>query len=110
MNGFCIEVESYSGPIVDANKCTGSHNQAWSIDEALSNLKYFEQCITPEKLNYIIEVWAGELQNDDYAVILLNRGLVEPSMLPSKLEIASYKCESSIKDYYLRFTLNYFIF
>ena len=77
MNGFCIEVENYSGPIVDANKCTGSHNQAWNIDEALSNLKYFEQCITPEKLNDIIEVWAGELANGDYAVLLLNRGLVE---------------------------------
>ena len=77
MNGFCIEVESYSGPIVDANKCTGSHNQAWNRDEALSSLKYFEQCITPEKLNDIIEVWAGELANGDYAVILLNRGLVE---------------------------------
>jgi hypothetical protein len=77
MNGFCIEVESYSGPIVDANKCTGSHNQAWNRDEDLSSLKYFEQCITPEKLNDIIEVWAGELANGDYAVILLNRGLVE---------------------------------
>jgi len=77
MNGFCIEVESYSGPIVDANKCTGSHNQAWSIDEKYSNLKYFELCITPEKLNDIIEVWAGELENGDYVVLLLNRGKIE---------------------------------
>ena len=29
----------------------------------------------------------------------------EPSMLPSKLEIDSYKCESNIKDYYLYFIL-----
>ena len=29
----------------------------------------------------------------------------EPSMLPSKLEIDSYKCENSIKDYYLYFIL-----
>ena len=76
MNGFCVEVESYSGPIVDANKCTGSHNQAWSRDEQLSNLKYFELCITPEKLNDIVEVWSGELENGDYAVLLLNRGSV----------------------------------
>ena len=74
MNGFCIEVESYSGPIVDANKCTGSHNQVWSVDEKFSNLKYLELCITPEKQNDIIEVWGGELKNGDFAVILLNRG------------------------------------
>ena len=77
MNGFCVEVESYSGPIVDANKCTGNHNQAWSIDEKFSNLKYFELCITPEKLDDIIEVWAGELKNGDYVVLLLNRGKIE---------------------------------
>ena len=29
----------------------------------------------------------------------------EPSMLPSKLEIDSYKCENNIKDYYLYFIL-----
>ena len=29
----------------------------------------------------------------------------EPSMLPSKLEIDSYKCENTIKDYYLYFIL-----
>ena len=29
----------------------------------------------------------------------------EPSMLPSKLEIDSYKCENAIKDYYLYFIL-----
>ena len=77
MNDFCIEVESYSGPIVDANKCTGNHNQQWNIDEKFSNLKYFDLCITPEKLDDIIEVWAGELKNGDYAVLLLNRGTIE---------------------------------
>ena len=77
MNGFCIEVESYSGPVVDVNKCTKSHNQFWERDEKLNNLKYFELCITPEKLDDIIEVWAGELENGDYVVLLLNRGKIE---------------------------------
>ena len=78
MNGFCIEVESYSGPVVEANKCNGGHHQAWSRDEELSNLIYLENlCITPENMDDIIEVWAGELENGDYAVLLLNRCLVE---------------------------------
>ena len=77
MNGFCVEVESYSGRVVDVNKCRGGHNQFWSRDEKLSNIKYFELCITPEKSNDIIEVWSGLLENGDYAVILLNRGKVE---------------------------------
>ena len=68
MNGFCIEVESYSGPVVEANKCNGGHHQAWSRDEELSNLIYLENlCITPENMDDIIEVWAGELENGDYA-------------------------------------------
>ena len=42
MNGLCFEVESYSGPVVRVNKCSGCHNQSWSRYEKLSNLKYFE--------------------------------------------------------------------
>ena len=34
--------ESYSGPVVRVNKCSGCHNQSWSRYEKLSNLKYFE--------------------------------------------------------------------
>ena len=39
---------------------------------------------------------------DDISQEKLDKYIVinEPSMLPSKLEIDSYKCEKAIKDYY----------
>ena len=40
MNGLCVELESYSGPVVRVNKCSGCHN--CSRYQKLSNLKYFE--------------------------------------------------------------------
>ena len=74
MNGYCVDVMNYSGPNVQVAPCTGSHNQAFPRDEGLDNFNYFNDCITPEVVNDITEVWGGPLADGSYAVLLLNRG------------------------------------
>ena len=69
----------------------------------IKNLKFYN------KLLYIklkgSENLLGELEGVDQDKIDSLIDINEPSMLPSKLEIDSYKCENSIKDYYLYFIL-----
>ena len=69
----------------------------------IKNLKFYN------KLLYIklkgSENLLGELEDIDQEKLDSLIDVNEPSMLPSKLEIDSYKCESSIKDYYLYYIL-----
>ena len=69
----------------------------------IKNLKFYN------KLLYIklkgSDNLLGELEGVDQDKIDSLIDINEPSMLPSKLEIDSYKCENSIKDYYLYFIL-----
>ena len=69
----------------------------------IKNLKFYN------KLLYIKlkgrDNLLGELEGVDQDKIDSLIDINEPSMLPSKLEIDSYKCENSIKDYYLYFIL-----
>mgnify|MGYP002624597753 CR=1 FL=1 len=69
----------------------------------IKNLKFYN------KLLYIklkgSENLLGDLEDIDQEKIDSLIDINEPSMLPSKLEIDSYKCESSIKDYYLYYIL-----
>ena len=69
----------------------------------IKNLKFYN------KLLYIklkgTENLLGDLEDIDQEKIDSLIDVNEPSMLPSKLEIDSYKCESSIKDYYLYYIL-----
>ena len=69
----------------------------------IKNLKFYN------KLLYIklkgSDNLLGDLDDIDQEKIDSLIDVNEPSMLPSKLEIDSYKCESSIKDYYLYYIL-----
>ena len=86
----------------DANQNALSDEQK-HFQNLIKNLKFYN------KLLYIklrgSENLLGELEGVDQDKIDSLIDVNEPSMLPSKLEIDSYKCENSIKDYYLYFIL-----
>ena len=69
----------------------------------IKNLKFYN------KLLYIklkgSDNLFGEIEGVDQEKLDSLIDINEPSMLPSKLEIDSYKCENSIKDYYLYYIL-----
>ena len=86
----------------DSNQNTLSDEQK-HFQNLIKNLKFYN------KLLYIklkgSDNLLGELEGVDQEKIDSLIDINEPSMLPSKLEIDSYKCENSIKDYYLYFIL-----
>ena len=86
----------------DSNQNSLSDEQK-HLQNLIKNLKFYN------KLLYIklkgSENLLGELDDIDQEKLDTLIDINEPSMLPSKLEIDSYKCENSIKDYYLYFIL-----
>ena len=86
----------------DSNQNSLSDEQK-HFQNLIKNLKFYN------KLLYIklkgSDNLLGELEGVDQEKIDSLIDINEPSMLPSKLEIDSYKCENSIKDYYLYFIL-----
>ena len=85
-----------------ANNNTISDEQK-HFQNLIKNLKFYH------KLLYIKLKNSDNLLDDmdDISQEKLDKyiDINEPSMLPSKLEIDSYKCENTIKDYYLYFIL-----
>jgi len=85
-----------------ANNNTLSDEQK-HFQNLIKNLKFYH------KLLYIKLKNSDNLLDDmdDISQEKLDKyiDINEPSMLPSKLEIDSYKCENTIKDYYLYFIL-----
>ena len=85
-----------------ANNNTFSDEQK-HFQNLIKNLKFYH------KLLYIKLKNSDNLLDDmdDISQEKLDKyiDINEPSMLPSKLEIDSYKCENTIKDYYLYFIL-----
>ena len=91
-----------SKKINSANNNTLSDEQK-HFQNLIKNLKFYH------KLLYIKLKNSDNLLDDmdDSSQEKLDKyiDINEPSMLPSKLEIDSYKCENTIKDYYLYFIL-----
>ena len=86
----------------DSNQNTLSDEQK-HFQNLIKNLKFYN------KLLYIklkgSDNLLGEIEGLDKDKLDSLIDINEPSMLPSKLEIDSYKCENSIKDYYLYYIL-----
>lgn len=73
MNGKCLDVWNNVGPNVEMWDCNGGNNQKWTYYPEDQSLRSLGQCLTPVDSTELLEVWAGELADGSYAVILLNR-------------------------------------
>ena len=86
----------------DSNQ-NGLSEEQKHFQNLIKNLKFYN------KLLYIklkgSDNLFGEIEGVDQEKLDSLIDINEPSMLPSKLEIDSYKCENSIKDYYLYYIL-----
>lgn len=67
-----MDFDNFIGPDVDAFTCNKQINQQWmwnSADGTIHN-KFNDECLT---MKGILEIWAGPLSNNSYAVLLFNR-------------------------------------
>jgi len=69
----CLEVvDNY----VQSKQCSDNDNQKWDYSEEDHTLKIKDKCLSSIPDEYT-EIWTGELSNDSYAVLLLNRGSIK---------------------------------
>ena len=70
----CVHLHSLDYLYVQTKKCNNIQNQMWEYDENNHTFKSIGKCLTTYMNEEVTEVWAGELSNDTYVVLLLNKG------------------------------------
>ena len=72
----CLDVYNHKGPSVQTYTCDGSESQKWEYDEEQHTLKTNGKCLSSLVNTEVTEVWAGNLSDGTYAVLLLNRASI----------------------------------
>ena len=74
----CLDLSDHIGPSVQTYPCDEKiESQKWIYDEDEHTLKTNGKCLTSINNDEVIEIWKGKLQNDAYAVLIVNRGSIE---------------------------------
>jgi len=73
LNGQCMDVWDFQGPVVEIWTCNGGGNQKWTYNAADKSLRSTNDCLTVDTGYSAQEVWAGKLSKG-VAAVLLNRG------------------------------------
>ena len=74
----CLDLSDHIGPSVQTYLCDEKiQSQKWIYDEIEHTLKTNGKCLTSINNDEVIEIWKGKLQNNAYAILIVNRGSIE---------------------------------
>ena len=107
-NNMCIDVFDSHGPSVQTYSCNGNDNQKWVYDSNSYTLKNGNKCLSPSTGLESLEIWAGPLSDNSYAVMLLNRGNNKQKMIARWNEIGLPEGEALVRDIWSRKDLGIF--
>jgi len=79
LNGMCIDLYDFTGPIVQIWSCNGGSNQKWAYNTTTKELTADSQCMGLSS-NGDLEVYAGPLADKSYVTVLLNRAAASASI------------------------------
>ena len=96
-----MDVYNFDGPVVETYNCNGGTNQKWVYDSNTHTIKNGKKCLSASEGGQL-EVWAGKLSDDSYAVILLNRGGVKSEMIARWKEIGLPAGDAMVRDIWAR--------
>ena len=108
LNNYCIDVYDHHGPVVQTYQCNGGTNQKWVYDSNTHTIKNGQKCLSPTNGMESLEVWAGLLSDNSYAVMLLNRGAQKNEMIARWNEIGLPAGKSVVRDLFARKDLGEF--
>ena len=108
MNNYCLDVYDHHGPFVQTFPCTGGPNQKWVYDSNTHTIKNGQKCLTVTTALELLEVWAGRLSDNSYAVMLLNRGTRKSNMIARWKEIGLPAGNALVRDLFARKDLGTF--
>ena len=104
----CFDVYNFEGPVVQNFPCHYGDNQKWDYDENEHTLKCSGKCLTTYVNEESKEVWAGNLSDGSYVVLLLNRGSLTNELEVNWKEIGFNETEANIRDLWERKDLGKF--
>ena len=104
----CIHLHSFNYPYAMLYPCEDKINQKWEYDENEHTLKSMGKCLTMYINEEAKEVWAGNLSDGSYAVLLLNKGTFTNELEITWEEIGFNNKEAKIRDLWERKDLGYF--
>ena len=104
----CFDVYNFEGPVVQTFSCHTGANQIWEYDEKNHTLKSLGKCLTIYINEEAKEVWAGNLSDGSYAVLLLNRGSLTNELEINWDEIGFNYTEAKLRDLWERKDLGIF--
>ena len=98
----CLDVYNHTGPSVQTYDCDGSESQKWEYDEEKHTLKTNGKCLSSLVNGEATEVWAGNLSDGSYAVLLLNRGSIASNVNITWKEIGFKEKNAKLRDLWER--------
>ena len=94
----CLDVYNHEGPYVQTSACDGNESQKWEYDEQDHTLKTKGKCLSSLVDIQTVEVWAGNLSNGSYAVLLVNRASFNASIEITWKEIGFKEENATLRD------------
>jgi len=74
LDGQCLDLYNFVGPVVQSFSCNNGKNQQWNYDSSSQTFSSNGYCL--DLSNSALEVYAGPLSGNAYAVLLFNRAAV----------------------------------
>ena len=108
LNNKCLDVYDFNGPVVETYNCNGGANQNWVYDSTAHTIKNGHKCLSVSSGQDALEVWAGELSDKSYAVILANRGTVKSEMIAKMERNWITQGDATVRDIWARKELGTF--
>ena len=104
----CLDVYNHEGPYVQTSACDGSDSQKWEYDEQNLTFTLKGKCLSSLVDIQTIEVWAGNLSNGSYAVLLVNRASYNASIEISWKDLGFKEEKAKLRDLWERKDLGEF--
>ena len=108
-NNRCLSlVYKTDYPYAIADSCKNRGNQKWIYNKKKHTLKSMGKCLTIYMNEEAKEVWAGNLSDGSYAVLLLNKGSLTNKLKINWNEIGFNNTKAKIRDLWKRKNLGIF--
>ena len=101
----CLQVKNRIGPYVETHVCDRSESQKWQYIEEDNSLRNNGKCLSSLVEYEYAEVWAGNLSDGSYAVLLINRSPVRTKVEISWEEIGFKEEKAKVRDLWERVDL-----
>jgi alpha-galactosidase len=104
----CLDIFNHTGPDVQTHECNGNESQIWEYNEEEHTLKNNGKCLSSLVEYGKVEIWAGNLSDKSYAVLLINRASYRANINISWEEIGFKEKNATLRDLWEKTDLGVF--